>query len=67
MTEAGRRYGLTRMPVRFLPACHILLGPPTSSYVPNKFCYIYQALSRVPTMKRGRYAVIESVCAHGIK
>ena len=48
------RYGLSRMVLRFLPACHVLLGPLTFCYVAIKFCYVYQVLSRFSTMKRGR-------------
>ena len=40
VTEA--RYGLSRMVLRFLPACHVLLGPLTFCYVAIKFCYVYQ-------------------------
>ena len=48
------RYGLSRMVLRFLPACHVLLGPLTFCYVAIKFCYVYQVLSRFSTIKRGR-------------
>ena len=52
------RFGLSRMVLRFLPACHVLLGPLTFCYVAIKFCYVYQILSRFShvtvTMKRGR-------------
>ena len=52
------RYGLSRMVLRFLPACHVLLEPLTFCYVAIKFCYVYQILSRFSnvtvTMKRGR-------------
>ena len=48
------RYGLSRMVLRFIPACHVLLGPLTFCYVAIKFCYVYQAPSRFSTMKRGR-------------
>ena len=61
------RYGLSRMVLRFLPACHVLLGPLTFCYVVIKFCYVYQVLSRFSTMKRGRWIVFEPQCAHGIK
>ena len=46
-------YGLSRMVLRFLLACHVLLGPLTFCYVAIKFCYVYQVLSRFSTMKRG--------------
>ena len=39
-------YSLTRMSVRYLMACHVLLGTLTLCYVPTKFCYVYQVLSR---------------------
>ena len=61
------RYGLSRMVLRFLPVCHVLLGPLTYCYVAIKFCYVYQLLSRVSTMKRGRWMVFEPQYAHGIK
>ena len=48
------RYGLSRMVLRFLPACHVLLGPLTFCYVAIKFCYVYQVLSRISSIKRGR-------------
>ena len=48
------RYGLSRMVLRFLPACHVLLGPLTFCYVAINFCYVYRVLSRFSTMKRGR-------------
>ena len=51
------RYGLSRMVLRFLPACHVLLGPLTFCYVAIKFCYVYRVLSRFSTMKRGRWVV----------
>ena len=51
VTEVCR---LSRMILRFLPACHVLLGPLTLRYVAIKFCYVYQVLSRFSTMKRGR-------------
>ena len=47
------RYGLSRMFLRFLPVCHVLLGPLTFCYVAIKFCYVYQVMSRFSTMKRG--------------
>ena len=47
-------YGLSRIILRFLPACYVLLGPLTFCYVAIKFCYVYQVLSRFSTMKRGR-------------
>ena len=40
------RYGLSRMVLRSIPACHVLLGPLTFCYVAIKFCYVYQVLSR---------------------
>ena len=46
------RYGLTRTVVR--PACHVLLEPLTSSYVPTKFGYVYQFPPRFSTVKHGR-------------
>ena len=46
------RYGLSRMVLRFIPACHVLLGPVTFCYVAVKFCYVYQVLSRFSTIKR---------------
>ena len=61
------RYGLSRMVLRFLPACHVLLGPLTFCYVATKFCYVYRVLSRFSTMKRGRWMVFEPKYAHGIK
>ena len=61
------RYGLSRMVLRFLPACHVLLGPLTFCYVAIKFCYVYRVLSRFSTMKRGRWVVFEPQYAHGIK
>ena len=48
------RYGLSRMGLRFFPACRVQLGPLTFCYVAIKFCYVYQVLSRFSTMKRGR-------------
>ena len=48
------RYGLSRMVLCFIPACHILFGPLTFCYVAIKFCYAYQVLSRFTTIKRGR-------------
>ena len=48
------RYGLSRMVLRFIPACHVLLGPLTFCYVAMKFCYVYQVMSRFSTIKRGR-------------
>ena len=48
------RYGLSWMVLRFLPACHVLLGPLTFCYVAIKFCYVYQVLARFSTMKCGR-------------
>ena len=48
------RYGLTRTVVRLLPACHVLLEPLTSSYVPTKFGYVYQFPPRFSTVKHGR-------------
>ena len=48
------RYGLSRMVLRFIPACHVLLGPLTFCYAAIKFCYVYQVLSRFSTIKRGR-------------
>ena len=48
------RYGLTRTVVRLLPACHVLLEPLTSSYVPTKFGYVYQFPLRFSTVKHGR-------------
>ena len=48
------RYGLSQMVLRFIPACHVLLGPLTFCYVVIKFCYVYQVLSRFSTIKRGR-------------
>ena len=51
VTEARRRYGLSRMVLRFLTAYHVLLRPLTFCYVAIKFCYVYQVLS---TMKHGR-------------
>ena len=54
VTEARRRYGLSRMVLRFIPACQVLLGPLTFCYVAIKFCYVYQVLSRLSTIKRGR-------------
>ena len=36
------RYGLSRMVLRFLRACHVMLGPLTFCYVAIKFCYVYQ-------------------------
>ena len=48
------RYGLSRMVLRFIPACHVLFGPLTFCYVAIKFCYVYQVLSRFTTIKRGR-------------
>ena len=47
-------YDLSRMVLRFLPACHVLLGPLTFCYVAIKFCYVYQVLTRFSTIKRGR-------------
>ena len=61
------RYGLSRMVLRFFPACHVLLGSLTFWYVPIKFCYVYQVLSRFSTMKRGRWMVFETQYAHNIK
>ena len=61
------RYGLSRMVLRFLPACHVLLGPLTFCYAAIKFCYVYQVLSRFSTMKRGRWMVFDPQYAHGIK
>ena len=61
------RYGLSRMVLRFIPACHVLLGPLTFCYVAIKFCYAYQVLSRFSTIKRGRWMVFEPQYAHGIK
>ena len=61
------RYGLSRMVLRFLPVCHVLLGPLTFCYVAIKFCYVYRVLSRFSTMKRGRWVVFEPQYAHGIK
>ena len=61
------RYGLSRIALRFLPACHVLLGPLTFCYVAIKFCYVYQVLSRFSTLKRGRWMVFEPQYAHGIK
>ena len=40
------RYGLSRMVLRFIPVCHVLLGPLTFCYVAIKFCYVYQVVSR---------------------
>ena len=48
------RYGLSRVVLRFIPACHGLLGPLTFCYVAIKFCYAYQVLSRFSTIKLGR-------------
>ena len=48
------RCGLSRMVLRFLPACHVLLGPLTFCYAAIKFCNVYQVLSRFSTMKRGQ-------------
>ena len=53
MTEARRRYGLSRMVLRFIPACNVLLGPLTFCYVAIKFCYVYQVLSRFSTINVG--------------
>ena len=53
VTEAQARYGLSRMVLRFIPACHVLLGPLTFCYVAIKFCYVYHVLSRFSTIKRG--------------
>ena len=64
---SAARYGLSRMVLRFLPACHILLGPHTVCYVTIKFCYDYPVLSRFSTMRRGRWMVFEPQYAHGIK
>ena len=61
------RYGLSRMVLRFIPACHVLLGPLPFCYVAIKFCYIYQVLSRFSTIKRGRWMVFEPKYAHDIK
>ena len=52
--DSPARYGLSRMVLRLLPACHVLLGPLTFCYVAIKLCFAYQVLSRVSTMKRGR-------------
>ena len=60
-------YGLSWTIIRFLPACHILLGPLMFCYVPIKFCYVYQVMSRFSTMKRGRWFVFEPPYAHSIK
>ena len=46
------RYGLSRMVLRFIPACHVLLGLLTFCYVAVKFCYVYQVLPRFSTIKR---------------
>ena len=43
------RYGVSRMVLRFIPACHVLLGPLTFCYVAIKYCYVYQVLSRFST------------------
>ena len=51
---SSARYGLSRMVLRFLPACHVLLVPLTFCYVAIKFCYVYQVLSRFSMMKCGR-------------
>ena len=48
------RYGLSRMVLRFTPACHVLLGPLTFCYVAIKCCYVYRVLSRFYTIKRRR-------------
>ena len=61
------RYGLRWMVLRFLPACHVLLGTLTFCNVAIKFCYVYQVLSRFSTMNRGRWMVFEPQYAHGIK
>ena len=61
------RYGLSRMVLRFLPACHLLWGPLTFCYVAIKFCYVYQVLPRFSTMKHGRWMVFEPQYAYGIK
>ena len=61
------RYGLSRIVLRFLPACYVLLGPLTFCYVAIKFCYVYQVLSRFSKMKRGRWMVFEPQYAHSEK
>ena len=48
------RYSLSGMVLRFIPACHVLLGPLTFCYVALKFCYVYQVLSKFSTIKRRR-------------
>ena len=60
-------YGLSRVILRFLPACHVLLGPLTFCYVAIKFCYVYQVLLRFSTMKFWRWMVFEPQYAHCIK
>ena len=40
--DSQARYGLSRMVLRFIPACHVLLGSLTFCYVAIKFCYVYQ-------------------------
>ena len=54
VTGSPARYGLSRMVLRFIPACHVLLGPLTFCYVAIKFCYVYQVLSKFSMMKCGR-------------
>ena len=46
LRSAVMRYGLSRMVLRSIPACHVLLGPLTFCYVAIKFCYVYQVVSR---------------------
>ena len=65
--DSPARYGLSRMVLRFIPACHVLLGPLTFCYVAIKFCYVYQILSRFSTIKSGRWMMFEPQFSHGIK
>ena len=55
-------YSLTRISVRYLMACQVLLGTLTLCYVPTK-----SSSFKVFYGERGRWVVFEPVCAHSSK
>ena len=59
--------GLPRMPVRSLPACHVLLGSFTFLTFWSRSDTFFTFCQGFLRMKPGRRAALEHVCAHGMK
>ena len=63
----GSARGLPRMPVRSLPARHVLMGSLTFLTFWSRSDTFFTFCQGFLRIKRGRRAALEHVCAHGIK